>query len=264
MRKKHYQKELTIKKTLQKGSRGKDVRKVQEWLNLWRYVDSSNWRHAVTIDGDFGPQTESVLKAFQEYQNLPISGKVTQDAFAALSAPMDRAFKFVTDTADLRSLITTFAEQHLQNSPTELNSRNEGPWVRAYMDGHDGPEFPWCVGFVQTILDQAFSVLNLNFETVMQRTYSCDVVAELGLRNNTLIRNRKLRQEPQMVKTGDVFLVVNTPRDWTHTGIVVGIEGDWLHTIEGNTNAGGSREGIEVRRRMRNYMKSNIDVFTIN
>jgi hypothetical protein len=34
-----------------------------------------------------------------------------------------------------------------------------------------------------------------------------------------------------------------------HTGIVESVEGDYVHTIEGNTNEDGSREGYEVARR---------------
>jgi hypothetical protein len=34
-----------------------------------------------------------------------------------------------------------------------------------------------------------------------------------------------------------------------HTGLVEAVEGQYLVTIEGNTNEGGSREGIGVFRR---------------
>lgn len=37
-----------------------------------------------------------------------------------------------------------------------------------------------------------------------------------------------------------------------HTGIVEIVIGDILHTIEGNTNDTGSREGYEVCRKERN------------
>lgn len=41
------------------------------------------------------------------------------------------------------------------------------------------------------------------------------------------------------------------PTDWDHAGIVVGVEGGKLVTIEGNTNEGGSREGVAVCKRTR-------------
>lgn len=40
-----------------------------------------------------------------------------------------------------------------------------------------------------------------------------------------------------------------------HTGIVEKIDGSFLHTIEGNTNDTGSREGFEVCRKIRNSLK---------
>lgn len=261
MIKTHYQKELQIKHELQIGSRGKDVQKVQEWLNIWRYLEPQ-WHHAVTIDGKFGPQTETVLKAFQEYQDLPAHGQVDTATFEALSMPMQQAFAPIKGI-DIHELIIAYAQQHLHHSPVELNSCNEGPWVRAYMDGNEGIDWPWCVGFMQTVLDQAFSTLDQDFRTSMPHTYSCDVVGQMGLRNNRLIRNKQARQEPRLIHPGDLFLIVRTPHDWTHVGIIIRVEGDWLFTIEGNTNAEGSCEGIEVRQRMRNYRTHHLDIVKV-
>jgi hypothetical protein len=40
-----------------------------------------------------------------------------------------------------------------------------------------------------------------------------------------------------------------------HTGIVLEANNDFYHTIEGNTNDEGSREGYEVCKRIRGYKK---------
>ena len=97
----------------------------------------------------------------------------------------------------------------------------------------------------------------------MPLTYSCDKVGEYGLNHNKLIRNTVLLQNPGIIQPGDVFLLVKTSHDWTHTGIVTALEGSWIHTIEGNTNDEGSREGYEVCKRMRNLKNGNIDLFKI-
>ena len=49
-----------------------------------------------------------------------------------------------------------------------------------------------------------------------------------------------------------------------HAGIVESIEGDYIHTIEGNSNDEGSREGYEVCRRKRKIstMKGFITPYT--
>lgn len=49
---------------------------------------------------------------------------------------------------------------------------------------------------------------------------------------------------------GDIF-IMDYGRGLGHTGIIEKVEGDLLHTIEGNTNDTGSREGYEVCRRTR-------------
>lgn len=134
MKKTHYLKELTLRETLERGTKGKDVKKVQEWLNIWRYIDPT-WRHAVTTDGDFGQQTETIVKAFQQIKNLPDTGIVDQTTFDALCQLMRNAFAPMTGNGsprnDLRVLIVAYAQQHLRNFPVDLDNRNEGPWVRA-------------------------------------------------------------------------------------------------------------------------------------
>lgn len=49
---------------------------------------------------------------------------------------------------------------------------------------------------------------------------------------------------------GDVF-IMDLGEGLGHTGIVERVEGNILHTIEGNTNDSGSREGYEVCRKTR-------------
>lgn len=51
-------------------------------------------------------------------------------------------------------------------------------------------------------------------------------------------------------KAGDVF-ILDLGKGLGHTGIVEKVSGDIIHTIEGNTNENGSREGYKVCRRKR-------------
>jgi len=261
MVKNYYIQELNIKSLIKEGSKNDDVKKVQEWLNLWRFYQA-DWYHIVTVDGEYGPQSKKVVSLFQSKMKLEVDGVVGVNTFRKLSEPMATAFSYIKGK-DLRQLIVQYAEQHLKSMPRELYNSNKGPWVRAYMDGNEGREWAWCMGFVQTILDQAFTSLNSEFLKIMPKTYSCDVVGEFGKKNGKLIRNASLRSNPEQIESGDVFLNVKQPWDWTHTGIVTGLEDDWIHTIEGNTNDEGSREGFEVCRRMRNFKTRNIDIFKV-
>ena len=51
---------------------------------------------------------------------------------------------------------------------------------------------------------------------------------------------------------GSLFVQRRSPTDWNRTGIVVAAIDEVIETIEGNTNEGGSQEGYEVCRRIRN------------
>ena len=48
-------------------------------------------------------------------------------------------------------------------------------------------------------------------------------------------------------KKGDLFYT----RTWSHVGLVVGVNGSYVTTVEGNTNDGGSADGMGVYRRTR-------------
>jgi peptidoglycan hydrolase-like protein with peptidoglycan-binding domain len=239
----------------------KDVKKVQEWINLWKYNDE-NWNISLRIDGDFGDVTLAAVRKFQQHFGLGTDGIVGNYTWRQLTKPMRDAFTRINGINDIHDLVVTYAKQHLKAAPHEYN-QNEGTWVRAYMDGHEGKEWPWCAGFVQTIVDQASFTIGKSLTDYMPRTYSCDVLGMYGRQKGLLITNAQARQDSGKIKPGDVFLNVKSAGDWTHTGIVTGVEGDWIHTIEGNTNDEGSREGYEVCKRTRNFRTKEIDIFQV-
>ncbi len=238
-----------------------DVKKVQEWINLWKRYDST-WKISTLMDGDFGPATLGVVKEFQKHNKLTVDGVVGNLSWLKLTEPMRKAFSRIDENLPLKDLIVAYAKQHLASSPREFK-QNEGTWVRSYMDGFEGTDWPWCMGFVQTIIDQATFTIGQKLTDYMPASYSCDVVGKHGHDNKNLIRNAQLRLDSSMVEAGDVFLNNKTPFDWTHTGIVIGAEDGWIQTIEGNTNDEGSREGYEVCERKRDLDTKNIDIFQI-
>lgn len=116
--------------------------------------------------------------------------------------------------------------------------KNRGPKVREYMGVVGLPDgFAWCAGFVCWCVAQVVS----SMKVTTNLKYSAGV---LDMWN----RNPKLRvTEPQ---AGDIF-IMRFKRGLGHTGIVTGVTATEIHTIEGNTNDGGSREGDGVYRRSR-------------
>ena len=268
MQKSHYKKELVIAATQKKNggnNNKKDVMKIQSWLTLYSMANP-NAGTGTGVDGDYGPATEKAVSNFQKLERLPESGVVTQETFSVLCETMEKAFETVIPGNGLRQLIVNTAIHHTKFKPFELSinaKSNMGPWVRAYMDNHEGTDWFWCMGFAQSILDQAASQLGKNFKTLMPLTYSCDTVGTTGLQKGLLIRHSVVRNNPALVKPGDFFLLQKTPHDWIHTGIITGVFDDVFETVEGNTNAGGSSNGIAVLKRVRNFRSSKLDVFSI-
>lgn len=268
MIKKSYQKELTISATQQrKGSANtkKDIFKIQSWLSLYEMAHPGAGT-LTGIDGDFGPATEMAVKNYQRATGVTQNGVVNQALFTKLCAPLKNAFEGPITGNGLRQLIVATAKNHLQQHPFELRinqQNNSGPWVRSYMDGFEGEAWFWCMGFVQGIIDQAASSLAKDFRSLMPLTYSCDTVGTTGLQKGILSRYTKVRNNPSIVKPGDIFLVQKTPNDWVHTGIITAVGTETFETIEGNTNEGGSHNGNGVYKRIRNFMGSKLDVFSV-
>lgn len=118
---------------------------------------------------------------------------------------------------------------------------NRGPQVDQYVEsvGLDpAGKHPWCMAFAYWLHVQA--------------------CAMMGVKNNMLQTGRVMYQWEKRKgshraltpQPGDVF-IMDYGKGLGHTGIVERVENDVIHTIEGNTNDEGSREGYEVCRRTR-------------
>lgn len=112
---------------------------------------------------------------------------------------------------------------------------NWGADVKAYLNSV-GINFPasWCMAFVYWCCKKD------NPNTPLVKTGG--VLAQW----NKVNKMYKFT-EPQV---GDIF-IMDFGKGLGHTGFVEKIDGEILHTIEGNTNDTGSREGYEVCRRTR-------------
>jgi peptidoglycan hydrolase-like protein with peptidoglycan-binding domain len=261
MNKTQYQKEIVIQQVMKKGRPLPQNKNVQEWLMLYK-ITHPTFNHTLSIDGDFGDKTEAAVKDFQSTNGLAIDGVVGQLTYQRLVDNMRKAFSKV-DGANVRDLIVAYASQHLNNFPHEIGGANSGPWVRAYMDGLQGEQWPWCMGFAQTVLDQAFFSIGQDFKTVIPSSYSCDVVANKGKTNGHFVRNADAVANPGIIQHGDIFLLRNKKddHDWTHTGIIIAVNQTKITTIEGNTNEQGAREGVKVGQLQRDLTAGNIDVY---
>jgi len=234
---------LVLDKDYKKGMKGKKVRLIQEWLCLHGYQ--------IVIDGDFGDATDASVRKFQQEKKLEIDGVVGNRTFKKLVLPMTEALKEISPgKKGVGQMVVAYAKQHLKQHPREVGGQNKGPWVRFYMQGNEGSDWPWCAGFVSFILKQACQSLNVS--PPIKTSFSCDSLA-FSAKERGLFLKESEAKEKNTVTPGSLFLDRRTLTDWVHTGIVSSAEDDVFQTIEGNTNDDGDREGYEVCRRIRNY-----------
>lgn len=221
------------------------VKLVQELLNYHRI--------ATQIDSDFGDQTGTNVAIFQQQHGLPTNRIVDQATFDALLAPMAAVLAPLNPAAtDLRATLVRLAYQHLQQAPIEIGGQNRGPWVRLYTSGHDGTEYPWCAGFATFVLRQACDSLDLPMPVI--RTLGCDELAISAKQHGRFIPNASVLPDPTAVlQPGDLYLRLDAPGDWGHTGIVIEVHHADFLAIEGNTNPVGSSDGYTVCELQRQY-----------
>lgn len=246
-------KETQFSGLLKVGSQGEAVKRVQEWLCLHGFTTG--------IDGDYGSKTHASVVAFQSRKGLVADGCVGDGTFGLLCEPMREALAIPSSVVPLPgasalgSAVVGLALQHLKQRPREVGGPNMGPWVRLYMGGNEGAPWAWCAGFVTFLVQQT----GLNTQGV-SRTFSCDTLAAQAQKAGRFLAQPSTLAQAK-VTPGSIFLVRSKPNDWTHTGIVVRVEGDQVHTIEGNTNEAGSREGTSVLSRVRTF--GNLDFFLL-
>jgi len=233
--------ELVFTSIVKKGDKGSDVKLTQEWLSYHGYPTA--------IDSDFGPATERCVKRFQAKSGIAESGVVNTPTQSALLAPIRAAVAEIpVGSKTLGALVVAYARQHLKQRPIEIGGENAGPWVRLYMDGNEGPPWPWCAGFVTFVLRQAASSKGVPMPHPY--TFGCDYLAAVAQSKNTFL-SPETGADLASIKPGYLFLVRKTENNWAHIGIVETVQGDSMLTIEGNTNDSGSAEGFEVCRRTR-------------
>lgn len=109
--------------------------------------------------------------------------------------------------------------------------------------------YAWCAMFVQLCADEAARLHGLRnpLDGVAREALVLDYYA--------LTQERGWRIEPAEADAGDLVLY-NFPgneRSWDHVGFVVRAAGDGteFRAVEGNTDADGGREGVEVAVRNR-------------
>jgi hypothetical protein len=101
---------------------------------------------------------------------------------------------------------------------------------------------PWCATFV------AWVALKAGVPELYPKTPSCDAAG-------SWFKARK-RWSEYPARGAQAFY--GSPKDLSHTGIVIDFDADTITTIEGNTNDTGSREGNGVYKKVRRRRDANV------
>jgi hypothetical protein len=246
----HVSKELVLSSVVKKSDDGTNVKRVQEWLSLRGF--------GTGIDSDFGPATEHCVKAFQQANHLSVTGIVDQASYSSLVSPLKAALQAipVTPNDKLPDLVLKYAQQHLAQHPLEMGGDNRGPWVRVYMDGHEGTEWKWATAFVTFILKQA--CLTLNCPMPIAGSFASNELTQQAKDKNLFVHSEDIINgtvSRQTLEPCCIFLLQKNSSEWLHPGFAYQLSEDTFLTIEGNTNNDGNANGYEVCKRTRSLTR---------
>lgn len=213
---------------------------------------------AIVLDADnpsFGPRMTQAVKLFQarnvdaQGQPLRVDGEVGAITWAALFG--DARVPQIDAAAGLAAAVLAEAGAAADAGVREVpRNSNRGPEVDGYLRRAGvAPGLAWCCAFTYWCFDEAANKLSRS--NPMFRTAGC-----LAHWNNaeraggTRLHAREAVANPGLIRPGMVF-IMDFGGGMGHTGFVERIEGGFIHTIEGNTDASQTREGGGVYRLQR-------------
>lgn len=207
-------------------------------------------------DGEFGERTDRGVRIFQARSvdatgaPLAIDGVVGPMTWAALFGAAS-----VTPRPQPRPPAPgSLVEAVLRVAAGEIGVReapigsNRGPRVDTYL-ASVSPSLlgqPWCMAFLYFCFGEAARSLGLaNPAPRTASVWGSWRSAQQPGSGARVVTASEARADPGMVAPGMVFHI-DTGGGTGHAGLIVDVVDNRLVTIEGNTNDGGSREGIGV------------------
>lgn len=159
---------------------------------------------------------------------------------------IDKGFvsaKFTSVEPIKETINLTLAQRTLSIAKSQIgfseipHGSNWGKHVQNYL-ASVGINFPaaWCMAFVYYCVNEACKEMKINNPIIK----TGGVMVQWARIPNDM--------KSKTPRVGDIF-IMNFGKGKGHTGFVSKVEGNIIHTIEGNSNDEGSREGFEVCRK---------------
>lgn len=230
--------------TMRKGRKGPGVKQLQRLLN-----EALKKHPPLKVDGDFGEATRAAVKQYQKSKGLKADGVVGPTTWSHLVGHRPETIA----TPQERQL-PSIAAAYLGARETGANRMGTDPRMKRIFEADDlAPRgktdgYPWCAAFVSLCVQElvrrnpgAYLTVTPPREPSVNRfltrwapSQDCLIFAP--------------GEKDQQVRPGDIVVF-----RFSHIGIVQKVGAGAVTTIEGNTNAAGSREGVEVARKTRRF-----------
>jgi hypothetical protein len=220
---------------------------------------------AIVLEPDnpaFGPQMKQAVKLFQarhldeQGQPLKTDGEVGSLTWAALFGPADVPQHVQPHDPLLVTVLAVAGSQADAGVREQPRNSNRGPEVDDYLRRAGmQPGVAWCCAFTYWCFDEASR--QTGQANPMFKTAGClhhwQNAPGQGARR---LLARDAVADPGRVQPGAIF-IMDFGGGLGHTGLVERIEGGYIHTIEGNTDASQGREGGGVYRLQRKLASIN-------
>ena len=203
------------------GARGEGVKELQRKLLKSGYK--------LEVDGVYGPVTNSIYN------------------------------KFVLDSKNsnidtLSSDILKFANSYVGQEEIKGNLGFKNPWFHKLMIGVGFQRtHPWCAYFTELCWKEGYKTNTKNdieIQNILGKLFSASV---MQTRNNFIKNGKVYGFELSKFPSPGALIIYQsaTNKSFGHIGVVEKIFGEAIHTIEGNTDINGSREGFIVAKKIR-------------
>jgi hypothetical protein len=206
------------------------------------------------------PVFAAAVRTLQDQHGLPADGKLGPGTLAAIkappAAPAAPAEPINVTEAALALIATATAEA---NKGVREVGKNAGPDVEKYLHCLGMTKgSPWCAAFV------SWCVMTSRGLAKPPKWCSGSAVSLFQMSGKNAVKVTPVDADyKSKVKPGYIWsrakdataAAAARKGSWCqgHTGIVVAVDAIGFHTIEGNTNAAGSREGDGVYRKLHKW-----------